>query len=235
MGLMTNAAFRLLPAASPSSRHWGIHSLGRGFGGPSSSNVSQHRWTEAFTVWVASKKKSQTFLLQEAKPKMFSQLGDESVKNITTTFFSCACPHPAHFCPTGQSGVGMHVSTTCYGLSWALSSVFKPGRLGEIPEFFRWSQLCKGQSLGFGGFILFCTPVRWFWGNHIVLENVYIEKFIILVYSFPLTKEMQLAGNNPYQTCFQWLWCRPREHHPLPQYYTSFHSSTAADRRNPNT
>lgn len=70
--------------------------------------------------------------------------------------------------------------------------------------------------------------------KNMVLENVYIEKFITLLYSFALTKEMQFAENNPYQTCFQWLWCRPREHHSLTQYYTSFHGSTAADRRNPN-
>lgn len=51
---------------------------------------------------------------------MFSQTGDESVKRVTTKFFSCAHPCPPHFYPMGQSGLGAHSSATRYGLFWAL-------------------------------------------------------------------------------------------------------------------
>jgi len=51
---------------------------------------------------------------------MFSQIGDASVKYVTSKFFSRACPCPPHSCPTGQSGVGVHVSVTHYGLFQAL-------------------------------------------------------------------------------------------------------------------
>lgn len=57
--------------------------------------------------------------------------------------------------------------------------------------------------MGLGGLILFSAPVRQLGRNQRGLENVYVEKFSLLVHSFALTKEIQFAGDYPYQTSFQ--------------------------------
>lgn len=57
--------------------------------------------------------------------------------------------------------------------------------------------------MGLGGFILFSSPVRQHGRNAMGLENVYIEKFRILMYLFALTKEIKFAEDYLYQTYFQ--------------------------------